>query len=80
MSVSVVVSPRFERKSEPNKIGEGRLALHKITKGGLKQFAQCVVMERALMGAKRPLADLAKQVVQTCQEAIATAGLLLPHL
>jgi len=50
MSVSVVASPRFE-PANPSRteFGEERLALHKITNGGLKQFAQCVGMERPLM-------------------------------
>jgi hypothetical protein len=50
MSGSVVANPRFER-ANPSRTesGEERLALQKNTKGGLKQFAQCVVMERPLM-------------------------------
>jgi hypothetical protein len=50
MSVSVVASPRFEPANlSRTESGEERLALIKITKGGLKQFAQCVVMERPLL-------------------------------
>jgi hypothetical protein len=41
MSVSLAAGPRFELAiSSRTESGEERLALQKITKGGLKQFAQ----------------------------------------
>jgi hypothetical protein len=50
MSGSVVASPQFEPADQiRTESGEKRRTLHKITKGGLKQLAQCVVMERPLM-------------------------------
>jgi hypothetical protein len=46
--------PRFEPANPSGtESGEERLAIHKITKGGLKQFAQCVVVvERPLIAKK----------------------------
>jgi hypothetical protein len=51
MSVSVVASPRFEPANlSRTESGEERAwRFIRITKGGLKQFTQCVVMERPLM-------------------------------
>jgi hypothetical protein len=47
--VSVVAIPRFEPENPSRtESGEERLALHKNHEGGLKQLAQCVVVERPL--------------------------------
>jgi hypothetical protein len=46
----VVAGPQFEPADQiRTESGEKRWTLHEITKGGLKQLAQCVVMERPLM-------------------------------
>jgi len=81
----VVASPRFEPANPSRRNCEERHALQKKSRGRLKQFAQCVVMERPLMALNgqaryvpHALAEMAQQ--QTRSPSGTVVGSLSPSL